>query len=706
MADADSSSSFDSQLWAEGVEFEAPNGDVVRFVPTKRDGELAEYLCVAGGDSWSHVGWATQLSYSPNTQTLADQTGGGGKLPSEGLEELLVALRGLCQYRNVDCHIPLGAAGSWQNVHRASSSNSASSILPPPSHDERDESGSMLGTLAAEDLSDYVEFTVPTGDRVRFAATDREGEVAEFTQSGGGGQWQLQGFATELRYDHAAGVISDQHGGGGPLPANRKQQLAADLQELCVRAGIPFRRSPVGARAAPKDPRRTPQSTGSSDRLRRRRSAEFRGVRALIIGSTGGGVGVAACSRGCQQMTAVLQRDAGAARIRVVCEGGPTEPTRRAVLEELTRLAAGVRPGDSLFLGLVCKGHPLRRPVRGQVGAAEGILCSDGLAVTSHEVRATLVDALPAGAWLCVVCDCSPAASVLDLPYKLVAAADGFHFGESSAASDIRPAVVQLSLAQATAPAPRSGEAGSLSAVLRSALDRAAPPTYIELVDALRQLLPGLAPMISSAHTFDASTDCFSVAGLCPPRGADVASGDEALRFFANFDSGDERRFWRDFVRAFDALESKQERSAARAPDTALIGAPLGIGAGRDPPQPNGTGPPLEQLVRGFYLRHAPEKRRLAATLVAEFPGRALELLQMLARKYDDPSVLKVYDPRWDLPQPGVSATGGPHLRPAPAATSNDRVSPPRPQRSQKLRSSALRGGLSAVGRRDAWDII
>eukprot|EP01062_Namystynia_karyoxenos_P010677 TRINITY_DN137_c0_g1_i1.p1 TRINITY_DN137_c0_g1~~TRINITY_DN137_c0_g1_i1.p1 ORF type:complete len:741 (+),score=187.79 TRINITY_DN137_c0_g1_i1:104-2224(+) len=694
-------SEINADLWEAGVEFQTPNDDFVRFVPTGIPGELDEYLCTRDASEFTCVGTATELFIQDGK--LTDQDGGGGMLPSDD-PELILRLKDLCEWNSVPLHIASTRTHGPSGLRRPSDDyeffpdEDSQTPLPPPSWDPTEEyateSGSTVGAVV-----DAVQFAVENGAVVRFVATDgQRGALREYLRNGPHAPWEHVGTATALIYDVQEGTISDQDGGGGKLPPDQVEQLVAALRRCALSAGVPF--GVRGANLAGQRRVRGRRSRGNSSPAPPQK-------RALVIGAAGGVSGIGALMRAAYDLADLGRRCFSGVTMRTICEGGAEEPTRQVVLRELEWLAAGARTGDTLFLGLVCRGYPTQwRPGQQDVALSGGmtIVCSDGLTVTSNELRALCVDPLPAGAWLTIVCDAAPPASVVDLPYKLIADENGFNFGENVGITMAQKCtVVQLSMVQsAHRPARERPEAGMLVQALRAVLEPTVPPTYAELADALRNQLPGGQPMVSATHSFDALHDCFTLAGPCRPRG--LGDVDPAL----DFDDGDRRTFWRGFVRAFDTLSAPQGPQGEDAASSAPYFGGTAAGA-QPPPQPVGGGSPLERLIRGFYVRHAPEKRRLAQTLVNEFPGRALELLQMLARKYNDTSVLNAYDPLWDAPPQGSLLCSAPYLRAEPPQPAG--LSPERPVLRPPV-NVAARGppqhyaGLSAIGRRDAWDVI
>eukprot|EP01065_Artemidia_motanka_P013283 TRINITY_DN17327_c0_g1_i1.p1 TRINITY_DN17327_c0_g1~~TRINITY_DN17327_c0_g1_i1.p1 ORF type:complete len:207 (+),score=30.33 TRINITY_DN17327_c0_g1_i1:60-680(+) len=102
---AATSASVGTDAWEAGVEFSAPNGDAVRFVPTGRVGELAEFVAPKGSD-WIYVGRCRELHFDGPSRTLSDERGSGGVLPRAGLPELLERLADLCERCSVQHNVP------------------------------------------------------------------------------------------------------------------------------------------------------------------------------------------------------------------------------------------------------------------------------------------------------------------------------------------------------------------------------------------------------------------------------------------------------------------------------------------------------------------------------------------------------------------------------------------------------------------------
>ncbi|KAF8959335.1 caspase domain-containing protein [Flammula alnicola] len=95
-----------------------------------------------------------------------------------------------------------------------------------------------------------------------------------------------------------------------------------------------------------------------------------------------------------------------------------TQPTRSNIMFHINRLVAGSRKRDKLFFHFC--GHADQEDtddIDEEDGKNERILASDGQHIVDNELRANLVDPLPAGCSLRAVFDCCHSGSLLDLPH-------------------------------------------------------------------------------------------------------------------------------------------------------------------------------------------------------------------------------------------------------------------------------------------------
>ena len=110
----------------------APSGDYILFKGRRRS--IEEKLLSPEG--WITVGNATSLIYSPNCRGLVDQNGGGGVLPKESLDDLLLSLQQLATMSGVAHDTLVNYNSQRLQFQRVSKfgfpTNNRRSSFPPP----------------------------------------------------------------------------------------------------------------------------------------------------------------------------------------------------------------------------------------------------------------------------------------------------------------------------------------------------------------------------------------------------------------------------------------------------------------------------------------------------------------------------------------------------------------------------------------------
>eukprot|EP01060_Flectonema_neradi_P023513 TRINITY_DN3178_c0_g1_i1.p1 TRINITY_DN3178_c0_g1~~TRINITY_DN3178_c0_g1_i1.p1 ORF type:complete len:491 (+),score=85.78 TRINITY_DN3178_c0_g1_i1:31-1503(+) len=85
---------------------------------------------------------------------------------------------------------------------------------------------------------DYVEFTAPDGDTVRF--TEGNGVILEEIFSASSNRWVRKGEARRINYDPATRQVTDHNGNGGVIPQKEDAGwIAEKLAGICSNSGVP-----------------------------------------------------------------------------------------------------------------------------------------------------------------------------------------------------------------------------------------------------------------------------------------------------------------------------------------------------------------------------------------------------------------------------------------------------------------------------------
>eukprot|EP01065_Artemidia_motanka_P019667 TRINITY_DN23449_c1_g1_i1.p1 TRINITY_DN23449_c1_g1~~TRINITY_DN23449_c1_g1_i1.p1 ORF type:complete len:960 (+),score=178.68 TRINITY_DN23449_c1_g1_i1:54-2882(+) len=190
-------------------------------------------------------------------------------------------------------------------------------------------------------------------------------------------------------------------------------------------------------------------------------------------------------------------------------------PTRANIVSALKWLTDGARPGDSLFLGYL--GHGLLfpggpPPPRG----ACGIVPADfrrSSTLKNAELASLLVDQLPEGARLFILCDMAQGGYMLHLPFRLASTSDGGYDLSETPRPDAPQQVCQLALARDRFTSPGVSAPGVLVRAFLEVLRCNAAPTWQEVLDDSRDLFAEhvgkgmLVPEMGSTQRFDASID-------------------------------------------------------------------------------------------------------------------------------------------------------------------------------------------------------
>eukprot|EP01064_Diplonema_japonicum_P034897 TRINITY_DN7379_c0_g1_i1.p1 TRINITY_DN7379_c0_g1~~TRINITY_DN7379_c0_g1_i1.p1 ORF type:complete len:888 (+),score=169.77 TRINITY_DN7379_c0_g1_i1:55-2664(+) len=182
--------------------------------------------------------------------------------------------------------------------------------------------------------------------------------------------------------------------------------------------------------------------------------------------------------------------------IRILTEEpNSIQPTKANILENLKWLVSTVGPGDALFLCFV--GHCMQQQ-KNEIrdGPYEALYPCDfntretGGVITEEELKKLIVNPLPAGAKLTVVCDSCSAGTLLNLPYKLKTTAEG---GVKSTFQEMPvPAgkVLQLSSWKGKQPPAQSVIAsGAIASGFCTAMSRDPEPTFDQLLSTVLQVV-------------------------------------------------------------------------------------------------------------------------------------------------------------------------------------------------------------------------
>eukprot|EP01060_Flectonema_neradi_P010381 TRINITY_DN17465_c0_g1_i1.p1 TRINITY_DN17465_c0_g1~~TRINITY_DN17465_c0_g1_i1.p1 ORF type:complete len:556 (+),score=65.90 TRINITY_DN17465_c0_g1_i1:149-1816(+) len=547
------------------VEFTVANGDTVRF--TEGDGVVMEEIYTRG--RWKHMGTATRLNFEPRKCILTDQNGLGGVIPNK--QDITSILQGICDVAD--------ASGVPHNL-----------------------SNTKYGAGQAS-----AEFTAPSGDIIRFVASDKG--VEEQLMSTQTGNWATIGIATELIFNKNNRSLVDQKGLGGVLPSKNVSQLLSRIRSVAEQAGIRHN--------IPSEPQ---FSTTSSLRDSFTNGKESRG-RSLRLGS----VSSAASSTGSHKAASYPGAESRLKSL-IICD--TTSPDKLAVATSLKacedaavfaeRIDADVRriskivTKSSIEMGLswLC----LEDAVPGDSLLLVVIGDFDYQSLTKGDWLYYLSQ-VPVGCKITIIYDSRK--PTLRLPFSCTATDTDTTFVEDvtilSEWQRVRANVVVLS-----ADLSQRSEIGIFTQTVMSYLTRNRSPGIREMLCGCCRVLSSKGVrtniVMSSTRVFDVVMDQISINDW---DGVPLGRANPQLKFrYDSSDSVSAASSHSDDVSTFRDSRSDFDHEVREA------------------------------LVR-VYSRHNQTKLPLVGRFVSDFRGRYRHLFHILSIKYNNPDILDLYSPAW-----------------------------------------------------------
>ena len=538
------------------VEFEVANGDLVRF--TEGDGAVMEEVHTRG--RWRHMGTATKMIYEPRKRILTDQNGQGGVIPkSSDLEAILDGV--------VEVAVASGI-----------------------SHNIRSKGSYQTGAATAE-------FTAPSGDIIKFVATDKG--VEEQIMSLRTGSWTTIGMATELLFNKTKKSLVDQNGSGGVLPSAGLPQLLSRIKIVAEQAAIKHNIPSESRRTSKRPSLRLSGSSCASNSASSVNSstasqplypgAESR-LKVLIVCDTSNPdkIAVASSLKACEEAAVLAERMEGDVRriTKVITKASIEMGLSWLCIEDSI-------PGDALLL------------IKIGDFSQQSLTKGDWLYYLSQ---------VPVGCKLTIVSDGKK--NALQLPFSCTATVENTSYVEDvSRVSEWKK--IKANIIQIASPTLRSAEIGVFTEAVVSFLLRNRCPGLRELACGCCRSLSakGITGKVtlSSTRVFDALVDRFTI---CDWDGIPIGRQNPQLKF--RYESSDS-------VSVSSSIS--EDLSSSRY-----------LGDYNNE---------IRDALIGVYTRHNKLKLPLVNRFVTDFRGRYRHLFHILSLKYNNPDILDLYSPAW-----------------------------------------------------------
>eukprot|EP00754_Rhynchopus_humris_P032006 Rhum_TRINITY_DN15374_c1_g2::Rhum_TRINITY_DN15374_c1_g2_i1::g.153747::m.153747 len=616
------------------VSFTVGSGEVIRFTACI-EGLLEE---VNSGFGWEAKGVAEQIVHIPHPHNqLYDHRGMGGMLPADGQSDILRDMVELCEL-----------AGIPHNIE------------------------------VLDETVDSVEFRAPSGDLIRFRAG--EGCVEESVQLPSG-EWHQVGSATQLVYAAASRALVDQTGAGGALPAENTRQLLSSLARVANLAGIPhnipgtpstFRPRASGRGGGGHHTRNRHGSIGDSSDSGVSSVSAYSGAldalegsllrppppgahgaprkrnRALLVGLCE--TPDRAVSRTIKKHHKYLSEHQDTRHVQTIqtLEADVDEMvTREDLLRGLEWLVEGSAAGTTLFLGIIGGAY-----TRVQAGVAGLELAGDDL--FSYDDFSGFLESLPAGVKITIVCDVSPTVDVLELPFCSVCNEGGGYTNTTRGSGEYdkcRADIVMLSPSPAS-QTPQHTELGVFTAACIKVLGTLDSPSYGDVLRGVKVALgsvrqrgdirPTLLPMLSSNLRLDIDSGPFHALGSTRS-----TSPIEAFDFGAVAGAPLPPRRRRPAPRVLasnvGSVRVPQPLSLNKA-DSLLSSISMASAATA---RNAGVEAGVKAALNAIYVKHNPTRLRCVDRFVQDYKGKYFSMMQLISDKYNDPTILSMYDPSW-----------------------------------------------------------